>query len=231
MTDSTTNTAVLLIEDEREIRRFVRTALADAGYKVYEAETYRAGMVDAGTRKPDLIILDLGLPDGDGVDFIREVRTWSSMPIIILSARVDETNKVRALDAGADDYVTKPFGSAELLARVRASLRRTQAEQEQGSCITFGDVEADLVARSIRRAGTELHLTRIEYRLLTALLAHPGKVLTHRHLLREVWGPGYVEHNHYLRIYMGNLRHKLELDPAQPRHLLTEIGIGYRFVP
>lgn len=231
MTDSTTNTAVLLIEDEREIRRFVRTALADAGYKVYEADTYRAGLVDAGTRKPDLIILDLGLPDGDGVDLIREVRTWSSMPIVVLSARVDETDKVRALDAGADDYVTKPFGTAELLARVRASLRRTQAEQEQGSCITFGDVEADLVARCIRRAGTEVHLTRIEYRLLTALLAHPGKVLTHRHLLREVWGPGYVEHNHYLRIYMGNLRHKLEHDPAEPRHLVTEIGIGYRFLP
>jgi len=231
MTDSNAKTTVLLVEDEREIRRFVRTTLADAGYKVYEADNLRAGLVDAGTRKPDLIILDLGLPDGDGIDFVREVRTWDTVPIVVLSARVEETEKVRALDAGADDYVTKPFGTAELLARVRASLRRTQAEHEQGSVVTFGDIEADLASRCIRRAGQDVHLTRIEYRLLTALLAHPGKVLTHRHLLREVWGPGYIEHNHYLRIYMGNLRHKLEHDPTQPKHLLTEVGIGYRFVP
>jgi len=229
MIDANQKATVLLVEDEREIRRFVRTVLTDAGYKVVEADTLGAALVEAGTRKPDLVVLDLGLPDGDGVDFIRGVRAWSGMPIIVLSARVDETDKVRALDAGADDYVSKPFGTAELIARVRASLRRLRPEEGE-TTITFGEVQADLAKRNIKRAGQEVHLTPIEYRLLTALIAHPGKVLTHRHLLREVWGPSFVEHNHYLRIYMGNLRHKLEADPAQPQHLLTETGIGYRFV-
>jgi len=231
MNEATQRATVLVVEDEQEIRRFVRTALHDSGFKVVEAETLRAALVEAGTRKPDLIVLDLGLPDGDGVDFIREVRAWSGVPIIVLSARVEETDKVRALDAGADDYVSKPFGTAELLARVRASLRRLRPEGDGDTKILFGGVEVDLTRRCIQRDRAEVHLTPIEYRLLTALLAHPGKVLTHRHLLREVWGPGYVEHSHYLRIYMGNLRHKLEADPTQPQHLLTETGIGYRFVP
>lgn len=231
MSETTQRATVLIVEDEREIRRFVRAALEDAGFRVVEADNQRGGLVEAGTRKPDLIILDLGLPDGDGTGFIREVRTWSSVPILVLSARVEERDKVRALDAGADDYVAKPFGTAELLARVRASLRRSRPPGDAGATITFGAVAVDLALRRVSRAGEEIHLTPIEYRLLTALIAHPGKVLTHRHLLREVWGPGFVEHNHYLRIYMGNLRHKLEADPARPEHLLTEVGVGYRFVP
>lgn len=230
MIEESQKATVLLVEDENEIRRFVRTALADEGFKVFEAATFRDALVEAGTRKPDLVVLDLGLPDGDGVDFIREVRAWSGMPIIVLSARVDESDKVRALDAGADDYVSKPFGTAELLARVRASLRRMRPSSDGDAVISFGQVEVDIAKRIVKCAGQEVHLTPIEYRLLMALLSHPGKVLTHRHLLREVWGPGYVEHNHYLRIYMGNLRHKLEADPTQPQHLLTETGIGYRFI-
>ncbi len=164
------------------------------------------------------------------MDFIREVRAWSGIPIIVLSALAGETDKVRALDAGADDYVSKPFGTAELVARVRASLRRIRPDGDGDTVVAFGAVEVDLTKRNVKRVGQEVHLTPIEYRLLTALIAHPGKVLTHRHLLREVWGPGNTEHSHYLRIYMGNLRHKLEADPTQPQHLLTETGIGYRFV-
>ncbi len=223
---------MLVIEDEPEIRRFVRQALQAEGLRVVEAELLQRGLSDAATRKPDLVILDLGLPDGDGSDFIRAVRAWSEMPIIVLSARVEEQEKVEALDAGADDYLTKPFGVAELLARVRVALRRyVRGGAEQGSAVSFGDVTVDLANRRITRAGSELHLTRIEFRLLVELLRHPGKVLTHRHLLREVWGPSNVEHSHYLRIYMGHLRQKLEKDPARPQHLLTEIGVGYRFMP
>lgn len=220
---------LLVIEDEKEIRRFVCAALRDEGYQVAEAATHKEGLVAAGTRKPDLIVLDLGLPDGDGVDFIREFRGWSAAPIIVLSARVDEAEKVRALDAGADDYVEKPFGVAEVLARVRASLRRNRTQDDGSTTIAFGNVEVDLANRRVTRAGEPVQLTPIEYRLLTAVIAHPGKVLTHRQLLREVWGPSFVEHNHYLRIYMGHLRHKLEEDPTHPKHLLTETGIGYRF--
>lgn len=230
MTESVPKATILIVEDETEIRRFVRAALLDAGFKVIEASTHRAALTEAGTRKPDLVILDLGLPDGDGVDFIRDVRTWSGMPILVLSARTEEVDKVRALDAGADDFVSKPFGVGELLARVRASLRR-QRSTDGAEVVTFGEVMVDFSLRRVQRTGQEVHLTPIEYRLLTALLAYPGKVLTHRHLLAEVWGPGYVQHNQYLRIYMGNLRHKLELDATQPRHLLTEIGVGYRFEP
>ena len=223
---------MLVIEDEPEIRRFVRQALQAEGLRVVEAELLQRGLSDAATRKPDLVILDLGLPDGDGSDFIRAVRAWSEMPIIVLSARVEEQEKVEALDAGADDYLTKPFGVAELLARVRVALRRyVRGGAEQGAAVSFGDVTVDLANRRITRAGSELHLTRIEFRLLVELLRHPGKVLTHRHLLREVWGPSNVEHSHYLRIYMGHLRQKLERDPARPQHLLTEIGVGYRFMP
>jgi two-component system KDP operon response regulator KdpE len=210
----------------------VRQALESEGLRVFEAENLKRGLIEAGTRKPDLVILDLGLPDGSGVDFIRAARAWSAMPIVVLSARVEEHDKVEALDAGADDYLTKPFGVAELLARVRAALRRhARAGDEQGPVLRFADVVVDLANRRVSKGGQDVHLTQIEFRLLAALLSHPGKVLTHRHLLREVWGPAYVEHSHYLRIYMGHLRQKLEADPARPEHLITETGVGYRFVP
>jgi two-component system KDP operon response regulator KdpE len=223
---------VLLVEDERHIRRFLRTSLEAEGWRVFETETVRQGLIDAATRKPDLVIADLGLPDGDGVDLIRELRTWSSVPVIVLSARSSEGDKVRALDAGADDYIEKPFGVSELLARVRAHRRRHQGGRgsDGASTVTIGDVEIDLGARIVRKAGAEVHLTPIEYRLLGVLLANAGRVLTHRHLLREVWGPSHVEQNHYLRVFMGSLRHKLEDDPAQPKMLVTETGVGYRLI-
>lgn len=220
----------LLIEDEPQIRRFVRAALEAEGWQVHEAETQQRGLIEAGTRKPDLLVLDLGLPDGDGVALIRDVRGWSGVPIIVLSARVDEADKIAALDAGADDYLTKPFGVGELLARVRANLRRPRNAEDQTSTFRFGDVEVDRAARLVRRAGAEVHLTPTEYRLLATLVAHAGRVLTHRQLLREVWGPSHADQSHYLRIYMGHLRHKLEADPAQPKHLLTETAVGYRLV-
>ena len=223
---------VLLIEDDRHIRRFLRTSLEAEGWRVFEAETARQGRIDAATRKPDLIIADLGLPDGDGVELIRDVRGWSRVPVIVLSARSDEDDKVRALDAGADDYIEKPFGVSELLARVRANMRRNQAATDEGAgaVTTIGDVEIDLAARVVKKGGAVVHLTPIEFRLLGVLLANAGRVLTHRHLLRAVWGPGSVEQNHYLRVFMANLRHKLETDPAQPKMLLTETGVGYRLV-
>ena len=221
---------VLIVEDDREIRRFVRAALEDEGYRVSEAETVERGVIDAGTRKPDVAILDLGLPDRDGVNFIREVRAFSTLPILVLSARTEETAKVEALDAGADDYLTKPFGVAELTARLRAMLRRGVRGSGDSPIVEFGDVTVDLANRNVTRGGSAVHLTPVEFRLLAQLVAHPGKVLTHRVLLREVWGPSHVEHSHYLRIYMGHLRGKLETDPARPRHLITETGVGYRFV-
>ncbi len=223
---------VLLVEDDRHIRRFLRTSLETEGWRVFEAETLGQGLVDAATRKPDLVIADLGLPDGDGVDLIRQVRTWSRVPVIVLSARSDEDDKVRALDAGADDYIEKPFGVSELLARVRANMRRQQSLREGGesATVTIGDVEIDLAARIVKKAGAVVHLTPIEFRLLGVLVSNAGRVLTHRHLLREVWGPSHVEDNHYLRVFMANLRHKLETDPAQPKMLLTETGVGYRLV-
>ena len=223
---------VLLIEDDRHIRRFLRTSLEAEGWRVFEAETARQGRIDAATRKPDLVIADLGLPDGDGVELIRDVRGWSRVPVIVLSARSDEDDKVRALDAGADDYIEKPFGVSELLARVRANMRRNQAATDEGAgaVTTIGDVEIDLAARVVKKGGAVVHLTPIEFRLLGVLLANAGRVLTHRHLLRAVWGPGSVEQNHYLRVFMANLRHKLETDPAQPKMLLTETGVGYRLV-
>ena len=225
----------VIVEDEHQIRRFVRSALEAEGWQVHEAENVKRGLTEAGTRKPDLLIVDLGLPDGDGVDLIRDVRSWSAVAIIVLSARADEIDKIEALDAGADDYLTKPFGVGELLARVRANMRRPRAagtgDDEGGGVFRFGDVDVDRVARQVRRAGEVVHLTPIEYRLLSALVANAGRVLTHRHLLREVWGPGHVEQSHYLRVYMGHLRQKLEADPAQPQHLLTETAVGYRLVP
>ena len=227
----------IVIEDEPQIRRFVRAALEGEGWQVHEADTLKRGLSQAGTRKPDLLVLDLGLPDGDGVDLIRDVRGWSAVPIIVLSARSGEADKIAALDAGADDYLTKPFGLGELLARVRANARRPRATATDGTAVggadalfCFGDVELDRVARLVRRNGAEVHLTPIEYRLLQVLVAHAGRVLTHRHLLREVWGPSHAEQSHYLRVYMGHLRQKLEADPAQPRHLLTETAVGYRLV-
>ena len=222
----------LIVEDEPQIRRFVRSALEAEGWQVHEAGTQQRGLIEAGTRKPDLLVLDLGLPDGDGMDLIRDVRAWSSVPIIVLSARADESDKVAALDAGADDYLTKPFGVGELLARVRANLRRPRAVAADGDepVARFGAIEVDPRARLVRRDGAEVHLTPIEYRLLSVLVANAGRVLTHRQLLREVWGPSHAEQSHYLRIYMGHLRQKLEADPAQPKHLLTETGVGYRLV-
>ena len=222
----------VVIEDEPQIRRFVRAALEGEGWQVHEASTLQRGLTEAGTRKPDLLVLDLGLPDGDGLELIRDVRGWSAVPIIVLSARIDEADKIAALDAGADDYLTKPFGTGELLARVRANLRRPRAAvgEEAETVFRFGTVEIDRHARLVRRAGAEVHLTPIEYRLLSALAANAGRVLTHRQLLREVWGPSHAEQSHYLRIYMGHLRQKLEDNPAQPKYLLTETAVGYRLL-
>lgn len=221
---------ILIVEDEQAIRRFVRSALEAEGFRVCEADGVQRGLIEAATRKPDLVVLDLGLPDGDGQDFIRDLRLWSPIPVIVLSARVDETDKVKALDAGADDYLIKPFGIGELLARVRVALRRRgQVTDSASPLVQLGDVCIDLVSRRITRGDEEIHLTPIEFRLLGELLAHPDKVLTHRQLLLAVWGPTFVEHNHYLRIYMGHLRQKLEQDPTLPRYLLTETGVGYRY--
>lgn len=214
-----------------QIRRFVRSALEGDGCRVAEAETLRQGLIEAGTRKPDLVILDLGLPDGDGAQFVEGLRAWSAIPVIILSARSTEHDKIEVLDAGADDYLTKPFSVGELLARVRALLRRhARAAEGESPILHFGAVEVDLSRRVVLRQGAPVRLTPIENRLLAVLLANSGKVMTHRHLLREVWGPAFVESSHYLRIYVGRLRQKLEDDPAQPRHFLTETGVGYRFV-
>jgi len=221
----------VLIEDERQIRRFVRAALESEGWSVHESDTLKQGLVEAGTRKPDVVIVDLGLPDGDGVDLIRDLRTWSGVPVIVLSARSDEADKVEALDAGADDYLTKPFGVAELLARVRATVRRrAQPAGSEKPAIAIGDIDVDLVARTVKRSGVPVHLTPIEYRLLALLIANVGRVLTHRQILRDVWGPSHVESPHYVRVYMGHLREKLEDDPAQPQHLITETAVGYRLV-
>ena len=221
----------LLVEDEPQIRRFVRGALEDEGWQVFEAENLKRGLIDAGTRKPDLVILDLGLPDGDGMDFITDVRGWSSVPIIVLSARTDEADKIRALDCGADDYLSKPFGVGELLARVRSTVRRLrQPANTNNNHISFGDVKVDLQARVITKAGQPVHLTPIEYRLLGVLIANAGRVVTNPQLLREVWGPSHSESSHYLRVYMGHLRQKLEDNPAQPQFLLTETAVGYRLL-
>lgn len=225
-------TTILIVEDEKEIRHFLRVALEGEGFRIVDAETLKRGLIEAATRKPQLVILDLGLPDGDGSQFIREIRQWSTIPVIVLSARSDEQDKIAALDAGADDFLTKPFGVGELLARVRVALRHhpQNGESEQAR-IDFGSVSVDIAAHRVTRNGEALHLTPTEFRLLVSLLNHPGKVMTQRQLLMLVWGPNAVEHHHYLRIYMGHLRQKLEQDPARPQHLLTETGVGYRFMP
>ncbi len=225
------NPVVLVVEDEKQIRRFVRASLEEEGCRVFEAETSAQGLLEAGSHNPDLLMLDLGLPDGNGVDFIRNLRGWSDVPILVLSARSNEKDKIQALDAGADDYLTKPFGVGELKARARALLRRQGRDEEASPLFAFGEVKVDLSRRLVTRNGETVHLTPIEYRLLCVLLANTGKVLTQRHLLRAVWGPSSVESTHYLRVYVGHLRQKLEIDPTQPRHIQTETGVGYRFQP
>src|ERR1700704_6610457 len=220
---------VLVVEDEPEIRRFLRSSLGAEGYRVVESETGERAAIDAGTHKPDLAIVDLGLPDLDGVQVIRRIRAWSPMPVIVLSARAQERSKIEALDAGADDYVTKPFGVGELLARVRAALRHA-TRTPTGKALSLGQARIDLEKRQASRDGREVHLTPLEFKLLAALAKHLGMVVTHRQLLREVWGPSHIEHTHYLRIYMKQLREKLEQDPVQPRYLVTETGVGYRLL-
>ena len=221
----------LLVEDEPQIRRFVRAALEAEGWQVHESATLQRGLIDAGTRRPDLVVLDLGLPDGDGIDFIGDLRKWSAVPVIVLSARVGEDEKIRALDAGADDYLTKPFGVGELLARVRATLRRQrQPAAPDDGVVRFGDVTVDVQNRLVLRDKQLVHVTPTEFRLLSVLVKNAGRVVTNPQLLREVWGPSNSENGHYLRIYMGHLRQKLEADPAQPQYLLTETAVGYRLL-
>ena len=222
---------ILVVEDEPEIRHFVARALEREGFTVFDAGSVERGLIEAASRRPDLLVLDLGLPDGDGIDLLRQLRGWSAIPVIVLSARTDEADKIEALDAGADDYLIKPFSTGELLARVRAHLRRGGAGPQAAAVIEIGDVRIDLARRVVERRDENLHLTPIEYRLLVHLATHPQCVLTHRQLLKAVWGPHHAEDLHYVRVYMGQLRKKIEADPAQPRHLLTETGIGYRFVP
>lgn len=221
---------ILLIEDEPQVRRFLRPTLHAEGYRVIEAETAAEGLMHASTHSPDLILLDLGLPDGDGVDVTRSLRGWSRVPIIVLSARGQEVDKVSALDAGADDYLIKPFGVAELLARLRVALRHAArvAAGADEPVLTFGDIRLDLQRRTVHRGDAPVHLTPHEYKLLTVLAHSAGKVVRSRQLLLDVWGPGSTQQNHYLRVYMAQLRQKLEADPARPRWLITEAGVGYR---
>ena len=221
---------VVLIEDEPQIRRFLRATLTGQGYKLFEATTGADGVVEVGSRQPDVVIVDLGLPDMDGLEVIRRVRGWTDVPVIVLSARGQERDKVTALDAGADDYVSKPFGAGELLARIRVALRRTAGASHESDDAVFkvGELQVDLLRRQVLVGDKEVHLTPIEYKLLTMLVRHAGKVVTHQQLLREVWGPAHTEQAHYARVYMAHLRHKLEAQPARPRYLLTEPGVGYR---
>jgi two-component system KDP operon response regulator KdpE len=221
---------LLLIEDELPIRRFLRTSLAGAGYRLEEVETGQQALLHATQHPPDLIILDLGLPDMDGQDLLRHLREWFKGPIIILSARDQEQQKIAALDSGADDFLTKPFSTGELMARIRVALRHANLTNGDKESATFdcGELHVDLASRMVRVKGNEVHLTPIEYKLLTTLVRQAGKVLTHRYLLKEVWGPQQVDETHYLRVFMTGLRRKIEEDSAQPRYLLTEQGVGYR---
>lgn len=218
---------LLVIDDEIAIRRFLRAGIDAEVYDLAEAENGAVGIRLAATESPDLILLDLGLPDMDGVEVTRRIREWSQTPIIILSARGDEMNKVEALDAGANDYLTKPFGLAELFARIRAALRLSQRENED-ALVSIGEVQIDLAAHLVRRRGEEVHLTKTEFRLLALLAKNLGKVMTHKQLLTEVWGPEYADELHYLRVYSQQIRAKIEDDPTQPKLLITETGVGYR---
>ena len=222
-------TTILVVEDEPEIRRFLRSSLGAEGFRVIESPNARRGAIDAGTHRPDLAIVDLALPDYDGRELIREIREWSPMPIVVLSARHQEQTKIAAFDAGADDYITKPFAVGELLARVRVALRHA-ARSPIGQVLALGATRVELDKRRALRDGAEVHLTPIEFRLLGALAKHLGMVVTHRQLLAEVWGPSHVGQTHYLRIYMKQLRDKLEEDPVRPRYLVTETGVGYRLL-
>lgn len=221
---------ILLIEDELAIRRFLRASLPSEEYRLEEAESGKTGLRLATQLPPDLVILDLGLPDIDGQEVLKQLREWLHAPILILSARDQEPQKIAALDVGADDYLTKPFSTGELLARIRVALRHANraAEDRESSTFEHGDLKIDLAARRVFVRDEEVHLTPLEYKLLTTLARHAGKVLTHRFLLKEVWGPQDVHETHYLRVFMATLRRKIEADPAQPKHLLTEQGVGYR---
>jgi two-component system, OmpR family, KDP operon response regulator KdpE len=219
---------ILIIEDEAQMRRFLRASLQSNGYRVFEAETGEAGVTQAATRTPDLVLLDLGLPDLDGLVVTERLRDWARTPIIVISARGREEDKIRALDAGADDYLTKPFGVGELLARIRVALRNAARGETSGPEFSVGDLKVDLARRQVFVSEQEVHLTPIEYKLLATLVKHAGRVITHRQLLRDVWGPGSSEQTQYLRVYMGQLRHKLEQNPSRPRYLTTEPGVGYR---
>jgi two-component system KDP operon response regulator KdpE len=221
---------VLVVEDEPQMRRFIRASMTAHGYQVAEAATGAEAIALATSKMPQVILLDLGLPDGDGIDFTRRLREWSRVPIIVISARGREDDKVAALDAGADDYLTKPFGVNELLARVRVAMRHAQGSgaPDPGAVLEFGDVRLDLARREVSRAGHDVHLTPIEYKLFVLLAGNAGKVLTHRQILKEVWGTAYVGQTHYVRVHMAELRKKIECDPAQPRLLITEPGVGYR---
>jgi two-component system, OmpR family, KDP operon response regulator KdpE len=224
-----TDPLILVVDDEPQVRRFLRASLPTQGYRLVEAETGADALREASTRGPDAVLLDLGLPDLDGVEVTRRIREWSAVPIVVLSARGQESDKIEALDAGADDYLTKPFGIGELLARLRVALRHAnRAAGSEEPVFEHGDLRVDLATQRVFSRGQEVRLTRTEYRLLALLVKHAGKVMTHRQLLKDVWGPGSVNESHYLRVYMGQLRHKLEKDPARPRHLVTEIGVGYR---
>jgi two-component system KDP operon response regulator KdpE len=225
----TNDPLVLVIEDEPPIRRFLRASLAEAGYRVEEATSGEEGIKKAAAQPPDFVILDLGLPGLDGQDVLRRLREWLAAPVIILSARDQEKQKVEALDAGADDYLTKPFGLGELLARMRTALRHARPPTGEGTALQAGDLRIDLAARAVTLAGEPVHLTPLEYKLLVLLMRNAGKVLTHRHLLRDVWGPHDVHENHYLRVFVATLRRKVEPDPTRPRYILTEQGVGYRF--
>lgn len=226
MTDSP---RILVVEDEAPIRKFLRISLESQGFRMLEAETAAAGLRAAAAEPPDAVILDLGLPDADGLDVIRRLREWTTVPIIVLSARGREADKIAALDGGADDYLTKPFGAGELMARLRVALRHAaRVVQDEEPIFQVGGLKVDHAARRVFVDDEEVRLTPTEYRLLTTLVRHVGKVVTHRHLLKEVWGPDSVEENQYLRVYLGQLRRKIERESTRPRYLLTEPGVGYR---